>query len=63
MAVNGYSCTDAEDREGNRESMYLRSVKRYMPFTCGELDISLQCGGYKPQAALQAMQLQRIVED
>lgn len=29
---------------------------------CGELDINLQCGGYKPQAALQAMQRQRIVE-
>lgn len=38
FAVNGNICTDAEDREGNRESVYLRSVNGYMPFFCGELD-------------------------
>lgn len=41
LAVNGCSCTDAEDGKGTRESRYLKGVNGYSAFSYGKLGIHM----------------------
>ena len=71
MAVNGYSCTDAEDGRGTRESRYLKDVNGYLAFSCGELGIhtvwgfqALSCSsGYAQRSTLRDSRRLRKVCD